>query len=290
MDLNLVRLLPFCLNRMRLVHSRSETGWGGGRDFRTICPCQVHARRERTVWRRSVRAAHAAARSLKTRGVALIVGVPLAFGALEFPTEAMNVTVNALRGGDVVASQLSNDLPIFTTREIRDHFLEGDEKPQTFTLEVVKEEFFRTYVPYGSIIYREARRNDLAPELVAAVVEAESDFRPRLISHKNAQGLMQIVPETGRLMGADDLFNPADNIAAGTRYLRYLLDRFGDQRVALAAYNAGEGNVERFGGIPPFPETVNYLHRVSARTAHYRQRIRGTFVAGMRMRNSLAVR
>ncbi len=288
--MNLVRLLPFCPNRMRLVHSRSETGWGGGRDFREICPCQIHARRERTVWRRSLRAAHAAARSLKTRGVALIVGVPLAFGALEFPTEAMNVTVSALRGSDVVASQLSSDLPIFTTREIRDRFLEGDQKPQTFTLEVVKEEFFRAHVPYGSIIYREARRNDLAPELVAAVVEAESDFRPRLISHKNAQGLMQIVPETGRLMGADDLFNPADNIAAGTRYLRYLLDRFGDQRVALAAYNAGEGNVERFGGIPPFPETVNYLHRVSARTAHYRQSIRGTFVAGMRMRNSLAVR
>ena len=242
------------------------------------------------MWRRSVRAARHAAKSIRKRGIALLVGVPLALGALDFPTEAMDVTVNALRSGDVVARTISNDLPIFTTRQIREHFLDADPPRQTFTIERVKEEFFRAQVPYGSIIYREARRYDLPPELVAAVVESESDFRPRLISQKNAQGLMQIVPETGRLMGAEDLFNPTENIAAGTRYLRYLLDRFGDQRVALAAYNAGEGNVERFGGVPPFPETVNYLHRVAARTAHYRQRVRGTFVASMRMRNSLAVR
>jgi soluble lytic murein transglycosylase-like protein len=198
--------------------------------------------------------------------------------------------VQALRSSNAVATQITADLPVFTTQQIREHFLDGSDTPQTFTIEVVKEEFFRVHVPYGPLIYREARRNGLPPELVAAVVEAESDFRPRLISHRNAQGLMQIVPETGRLMGADDLFNPADNIAAGTKYLRYLMDRFGDQRVALAAYNAGEGNVERFGGVPPFPETISYLRRVSARTAHYRQRVRGTFVASMRMRNSLAVR
>ena len=90
---------------------------------------------------------------------------------------------------------------------------------------------------------------------------------------------MQIVPETGRLMGTHNLFNPTENIAAGTKYLRYLFDRFGDQRMVLAAYNAGEGNVERFGGVPPFPETQNYLQRVSARTQQYRQGIRGTYVA-----------
>lgn len=159
------------------------------------------------------------------------------------------------------------------------------------TLDLAKEQFFRAHVPYGSIIYREAMRNNLSPELVAAIVESESDFRVRLVSHKNAQGLMQVIPSTGRLMGADDLFNPAENIAAGTKYLRYLFDRFGDdQRLALAAYNAGEGNVEKFGGVPPFPETINYLRRVNVTTTQYYQRVRGSYVASLRMRNSMVAR
>jgi soluble lytic murein transglycosylase-like protein len=153
---------------------------------------------------------------------------------------------------------------------------------------MVKEQFFRTNVPFGVIIYREARRNNLPPELVAAVVETESDFRPRLISHKNAQGLMQIIPSTAEFIGAGDLFNPRDNIAAGTKYLRYLYDRFnGDQKMVLAAYNAGEGNVEKFGGIPPFPETINYLQRVNTRTKLYRDRVRATVVSSVRIHNSL---
>ncbi|HVR39461.1 MAG TPA: lytic transglycosylase domain-containing protein, partial [Thermoanaerobaculia bacterium] len=143
-------------------------------------------------------------------------------------------------------------------------------------------EFFRTQVPYGEIIYREARRNQLPPELVAAVVEAESDFRPKLVSHRNAQGLMQIVPDTGRILGVANAFDPEENIAAGTRYLRYLVNRFEDQRLALAAYNAGEGNVTKFGGVPPFEETLAYLDRVSARSSFYRQRVHNTWVASAR--------
>src|SRR6266513_709417 len=149
---------------------------------------------------------------------------------------------------------------------------------EPISLEALKEHFFNNEVPYGSIIYREARRNGLAPELVAAVVEAESDFRPRLVSNKSAQGLMQIVPETSRLLGCDNPFNPAENVAAGTRYLRYLLDRFaGDQQLALAAYNAGEGTIDRFGGVPPFPETLNYLQRVAHGTRSYKQRVQNRY-------------
>jgi soluble lytic murein transglycosylase-like protein len=85
---------------------------------------------------------------------------------------------------------------------------------------------------------------------------------------------MQIVPEIGRLLGTDDLFDPEKNVGAGARYLRYLLDRFGDTRIALAAFNAGEGNVEKFGGIPPFPETQNYVRRVNERASDYRARVR----------------
>ena len=98
---------------------------------------------------------------------------------------------------------------------------------------------------------------------------------------------MQIVPETSRLLGCDNPFNPSENIAAGTKYLRYLMDRFGDQRTALAAYNAGEGNVERFRGVPPFQETQNYLQRVSYGTRAYRQRVRNRYVASVRMQTAL---
>jgi len=251
-------------------------------DFRIICDCQVHARRERTLWRRSLRFAQRTGRAVTGRGVALIVGVPLAFGAIGgIPTEAMSTPMLSLKREAAVVRQL----PIFNTPRIRATF--GTYMPpQRLSFEVTKEAFFQSEIRYGSIIYREAKRNNLPPELVAAVVEAESDFRPRLISQKNAQGLMQIIPETGRLMGADNLFDPDENIAAGTKYLRYLFDRFGDQRTALAAYNAGEGNVERFGGIPPFDETQNYVQRVLSRTSHYRQAVRGRYMASMKMQGA----
>lgn len=176
---------------------------------------------------------------------------------------------------------------IFRTPKTAETLLHPEAAPRSFSLDITKEDFFRSQVPFGSIIYREAVRNNLSPELVAAVVEAESDFRPRLVSNKNAQGLMQIVPETSRLLGCDNPFNPADNVAAGAKYLRYLLDRFGDQRLALAAYNAGEGTIERFGGVPPFPETLNYLQRVAHGTREYRQRVQNRYVAAARIHTAL---
>lgn len=135
-------------------------------------------------------------------------------------------------------------------------------------------DFFQAEVPYGGIIYVEARRHHLPPELVAAVVQSESDFRPELRSHKNALGLMQLIPSTGALMGAQDLMNPAENVRAGAKYLRYLHDRFGDDLpIVLAAYNAGEGNVRRFGGIPPFAETRSYLKKVVRSRDEYHRRV-----------------
>ncbi|MEA2569774.1 MAG: hypothetical protein QOI24_1775 [Acidobacteriota bacterium] len=129
--------------------------------------------------------------------------------------------------------------------------------------EAVKQQFFQKEVPFGSIIYSEAKKNDLPPELVAAVVHTESKFVPTARSHAGAMGLMQLVPKTGRWMGARNLMNPVENITAGAKYLRYLTDRFGgDQQKAVAAYNAGEGNVRRFNGVPPFQETRNYVSRV----------------------------
>jgi soluble lytic murein transglycosylase-like protein len=129
--------------------------------------------------------------------------------------------------------------------------------------EQVKENFFKTQVPFGSIIYNEAKRNNLPPELVAAVVQQESKFKPTARSGAGAVGLMQLVPKTGRWMGAKDLTNPSQNITAGAKYLRYLNEQFhGDQQKVIAAYNAGEGTVRRFGGIPPYRETRNYVQKV----------------------------
>jgi soluble lytic murein transglycosylase-like protein len=274
-----------------MKRDRAKEGWRPGEDFRVICTCQVHARRQRVWWRRGLRNVRNASTRAKS-GMALLVGLPIAFGATWVPMEGMTgyaVVTRKLEPAAHRARELATrSFHVFTTDRVRRNFLAPHPEAQTFSLEISKEAFFRAHVPYGSIIYREARRNNLQPELVAAVVESESDFRPRLQSNKNAQGLMQIVPETGRLMGAENLFNPEDNIAAGTKYLRYLFDRFGDEKIVLAAYNAGEGNIERFGGVPPFQETLTYLQRVAQRRGEYTQRVHGNYMAASRLQKSMA--
>ena len=140
--------------------------------------------------------------------------------------------------------------------------------------EKVREEFFHKEVPFGSIIYKEAKKNNVRPELVAAVVQAESKFKPTARSGAGAVGLMQLVPRTGRWMGARDLTNPAQNVAAGAKYLKYLDERFdGNETKIIAAYNAGEGNVKRFGGVPPFRETRNYVAKVRDFQQDYQNRV-----------------
>lgn len=280
-----VQLLP--LGEAMNVTSRQQD-WRAAGDFRLICDCQHHARREARLLNRSWRGARRIAWQFKRSGIALLVGVPLAFGVMGIPMEAMNTRVNSVLYPQ--RQQAAPNFHIFTTARTQHAFLPSEQVQQTFNLDLIKEEFFRVNVPYGAIIYREAKKNHLAPELVAAVVEAESDFRPRLVSNKNAQGLMQIIPSTGRDLGAEDLFNPSQNIAAGAKYLRYLHDRFRDEKVALAAYNAGEGNVERFGGVPPFPETITYLRRVSARANQYQKRVHGSYVASLNVTNSSVTR
>jgi hypothetical protein len=150
------------------------------------------------------------------------------------------------------------------------------EAPKKLALitEKVREDFFHKEVPFGSIIYREAKKNNVRPELVAAVVQAESKFKPTARSGAGAVGLMQLVPRTGRWMGARDLTNPTQNIAAGTKYLKYLNERFdGNETKVIAAYNAGEGNVKRFGGVPPFRETRQYVAKVRDFEEEYQNRV-----------------
>lgn len=120
--------------------------------------------------------------------------------------------------------------------------------------------------PYGQIIYDIAVRHSINPQLVAALIHVESDFNPRAVSRKGARGLMQLLPATARRFGIHrkrDLFNPVKNLEAGVKYLKWLTERFGgDVQLTLAAYNAGEGAVDRFGGIPPYHETQQYVQRI----------------------------
>jgi len=112
-------------------------------------------------------------------------------------------------------------------------------------------------------IHEASRAYGLDPDLVAAVIRAESNFNPNAVSRKGAQGLMQIMPGTARLLGLQDAFDGRENIHGGCRYLRSLLDEFnGDIKLALAAYNAGRDNVLKYNGIPPFSETRNYVRQV----------------------------
>ena len=99
-----------------------------------------------------------------------------------------------------------------------------------------------------------------------AVIRQESGYDPFAVSVKGAKGLMQLMPETARQLGVKDVFDPAENVRGGVELLRELIDRYdGDRRLALAAYNAGEGAVERYGGVPPYPETRDYVSRIEDR-------------------------
>jgi soluble lytic murein transglycosylase-like protein len=116
---------------------------------------------------------------------------------------------------------------------------------------------------YDAIIETAASSASVEPNLLRAVIVVESGFNSHAVSKRGAVGLMQLMPSTASRFGVSNLYDPRENVHAGARYLKFLMDRFGqDMRLALAAYNAGEEAVDRNGGIPPFTETMAYVPRV----------------------------
>jgi len=116
---------------------------------------------------------------------------------------------------------------------------------------------------FAEDIARAARVHSVDPILLTAVVRTESNFDPMAVSPKGAQGLMQLMPQTAERFGVADVFDVSDNVDGGARYLSWLLNRFdGQTDLALAGYNAGEGAVDRYSGVPPYPETENYIQKV----------------------------
>ncbi|HUA21646.1 MAG TPA: lytic transglycosylase domain-containing protein [Bryobacteraceae bacterium] len=117
-----------------------------------------------------------------------------------------------------------------------------------------------------TLVLESAQQNGLKPDLVRAVIDQESGARPCAVSWKGAQGLMQLMPATSESFGVRDPFDPRQNIEAGTKLLKQLLSKYNnDVSLALAAYNAGEGRVDKDGGVPQIPETVNYVNSIQSK-------------------------
>jgi soluble lytic murein transglycosylase-like protein len=117
--------------------------------------------------------------------------------------------------------------------------------------------------PYRELVEAAAAHYKVDADLIASVIAAESNFDPKAVSRKKARGLMQLMPETAARLGVRNIEDPKENIDAGTRYLRELLQKYNNNLVlALAAYNAGPERIERYGRVPPFAETISYVRRV----------------------------
>ena len=170
------------------------------------------------------------------------------------------ITVPLARVDRIVDDEV---VPVITaTPEMKKLIEEGVFPNRSWRYDAARGPIFRT--KYDQAIIDAAKKFDVDAALVSAVIKAESDFNPREVSNKGARGLMQLMPSTALRFGVTNAFDPVANIYGGVRYLRWLLETFkGNADLAVAAYNAGEGNVWKYNGVPPFRETITYINRIA---------------------------
>jgi soluble lytic murein transglycosylase-like protein len=170
--------------------------------------------------------------------------------------------LNGRASGSVEAgANVSQPLPL-ATRHVR---LPGGYVPPLGTPYTAAQSRFDTPGELHKLIHKTAAQYNVDPALVTAVVCQESGFNPHATSRVGAAGLMQLMPATARELGVTNVYDPRQNIDGGVRYLKEMLERYnGDVKLALAAYNAGPGNVDRYGGVPPFSETQLYVKNILA--------------------------
>ena len=176
--------------------------------------------------------------------------------------------INDNRKPDKTLQERPKDLPALSLQTSQDKEINVKKEDISLSNRTIKGE--KSFSP---IIQKAASRHNIDPALVKAIIMAESNYNPRAVSKKGAQGLMQLMPVTARSLGVNDAFNPEQNIHAGVRYFKSLLKQFnGDVSLALAAYNAGSSNVRHYKGIPPFKDTKRYLKKVYRYYEFYKNR------------------
>ncbi|HLJ23137.1 MAG TPA: lytic transglycosylase domain-containing protein [Candidatus Acidoferrales bacterium] len=206
-----------------------------------------------------------------------VLGVALSFAALAALGPAARADYIVLQTGQrihVTAYERVGDTLRLTmsggTMEIPTDSVVRVDPEDTFTPVKIK----LLEVPFANFISESARVHGVAPELVASVIAVESNFNPNAVSWRSARGLMQLMPETAARFGVKQIFDPQQNIEAGTRYLKELLTRYnGDLALTLAAYNAGPDRVGQYRAVPPYRETRDYVRRVTEkfRSANHAQ-------------------
>ena len=140
----------------------------------------------------------------------------------------------------------------------------AQERHQRFSHHIIPSSAMKADKKFVDIVSKVAEKYGVSENLIHAVIRAESSYNPDAVSPKGAGGLMQLMPATAEQYGVSDRFSPEENIDGGTKYLKFLLDRYeGDVALAVAAYNAGEGAVDKYGAIPPYAETRAYVDRIS---------------------------
>lgn len=188
--------------------------------------------------------------------------LPLVIASLLLaPTEpfAADIFVYARQDGSRLITDHARVEPGYTL--IKAYAIETDESPGTPAYQSGQAKL--TASDFDVLIDAVSREVSVDPALIKSVMQAESGFDPDAVSHKGASGLMQLMPATATRYGVTQIFNPQQNVLAGSRYLEDLLGQFnGNTRLALAGYNAGENAVLKYGGIPPYSETLHYVEKV----------------------------